>query len=171
MSSATFDGSTGITHDLQLQVVSEFGLPSSYVRVLRAVASLYSREEIPFDELPHHIRYNRSAEGKLSVGMAVPDMSLAFVRGPDLTLETELLSQYCDGFDTMHRPLVIAAGRLYKALHARNIYLTAVFLRINCLVDSLYSNLLRYYSIILTMLFLLVVVVVVCLALCCVLSV
>ena len=48
-----------INHLLQLTVVREFGYPDSYVRFLRAASSEYSREELPWEALPHYVRFNR----------------------------------------------------------------------------------------------------------------
>lgn len=100
-----------ITTDLQIRVVREFGYPDSYVQLLRAAAQLYSRDELPFEALPHYVRYNRSAKGELSVGSAVPDVPLYFVgeqllqnSAPVHRLPFSLVEK------ETHLPMVIAAG-------------------------------------------------------------
>ena len=42
----------------------------------------YSREEIPWEKLPHYVRFNRSAEGNLRVGDVAPNPLVHLVGDP-----------------------------------------------------------------------------------------
>jgi hypothetical protein len=92
-----------MTTELQLQVVGEFGFPPSYVQLLRAAKELYSREELPMQQLPHYVRFNRSARGHLVEGSAVPDVPLHCYNSPF----SSLLEIAAAGGN---RPLVVVAG-------------------------------------------------------------
>mmetsp|Transcript_18461 Transcript_18461/g.26593 ORF Transcript_18461/g.26593 Transcript_18461/m.26593 type:complete len:132 (+) Transcript_18461:666-1061(+) len=101
--------SIALTTQLQLQVVGEFGFPASHVQLLRAAKQLYSREELPLEQLPHYVRFNRSSRGDLRVGSAVPDVPLHWcssaanpLAGPSSLLEIAAARQ--------QRPLVVVAG-------------------------------------------------------------
>ena len=72
---------------LQIQVVREFGYPDYYVRILRAASYLYSRDELPFEQLPHYVRYNRSALCHVKIGEACPDVPLALVKSTMVSLD------------------------------------------------------------------------------------
>ena len=120
-----FANSPGINHELQLEVVREFGFSDSYIRILRAVESLYSREQISWEELPHYIRFNRSTQGKLRCGDIAPNVDIAFAAaaaaGQLVDIATKSLSNICGGFETMNKPLIIAASRYY----ALSIYISS----------------------------------------------
>ena len=92
-----------MTTQLQLQVVGEFGFPASHVQLLRAAKQLYSREELPLEQLPHYVRFNRSARGDLRVGSAVPDVPLHW-RSSAANLSL------LDIADRQQQPLVVVAG-------------------------------------------------------------
>jgi len=68
-----------VAHLIQLTVVRGFGYPDSYVRLLRAAKDLYSREELPWEQLPHYVRFNRSEQGSLREGDEAPDVPLVFI--------------------------------------------------------------------------------------------
>lgn len=68
-----------LTQLLQLQVVREYGYSDAFVRILRSAASLYSREELPFEKLPHYVRFNRSEMGCLRVGDRSVDVKLSLL--------------------------------------------------------------------------------------------
>ncbi len=95
--------SIAVTSELQVQVVREFGFPDSYVQLLRGAASLYTREDLSFESLPHYVRFNRSRMGDLVVGKTVPNVPLCFV---GQTIERRLLMAET----TTAKTTVIAAG-------------------------------------------------------------
>lgn len=105
-----------IAHLIQLAVVREFGFPDSFVRLLRSAASLYSRQDLPFEKLPHYVRFNRSAAGHLREGDPAPDVPLALLSA---TLSSPPSPATCPAvvptrlralLPTDSRPLVVAAG-------------------------------------------------------------
>lgn len=68
-----------LTTLIQVAVVREFGYPASYVRLLRSAMSLYSREEIPLESMPHYVRFNRSSAGVLKIGDDAPNVALSYL--------------------------------------------------------------------------------------------
>jgi hypothetical protein len=97
---------------LQLKVVKEFGFSAEYVGILRSAASLYSREEVPFEKLPFYVRYNRSKRGHLVVGDSIEDVALTAVSSSDgKTTPTSLLS-YLSSLATGAGVTLIAAGSI-----------------------------------------------------------
>jgi hypothetical protein len=104
--------SIAVTTDIQVQVVREFGYPDSFVQLIRAAAKLYKREELPFESLPHYVRFNRSRKGSLSVGAEVPNIPLCFVRNQGSCLEEWKVERsfLLDGDEASTLTTVIAAG-------------------------------------------------------------
>lgn len=99
-----------LTTQIQIQVVREFGYDDSYVRLLRSAAHDYSREEIPFDMLPHYVRFNRSSQGHLHVGDVAPNVPLCYL---GYRSSNQMLSTWLDQLLSVvpsSKPIVLAAG-------------------------------------------------------------
>lgn len=103
-----------INHELQLSVVREFGFSDSYVNILRAALSLYSREEVPMSAFPFYVRFNRSKRGDLTKGSKAPDVPLALLSTPSsgdsdtLPYSNETLHSFVDSAPC--NTLVIVSG-------------------------------------------------------------
>ena len=90
-------------------MVREFGFPDAYVRYLRGAGSesLYSREELPWQSLPHYVRFNRSSQGSLREGDEAVDVML---------VPCPVVPDGCDaGCDAGQRPLVVSAAAVTAA--------------------------------------------------------
>jgi hypothetical protein len=84
-----------LVHLIQLVVVREFGFPDSYINILRTAVTMYPREEISFESLPHYVRFNRCWEGRLKVGDEAPNVPLFHLRGEIRSKETDMHSILC----------------------------------------------------------------------------
>jgi hypothetical protein len=106
-----------LTHLIQVAVVREFGYPSSYVRLLRSAMHLYSREEIPFESMPHYVRFNRSSAGILKVGDEAPNVALSYLGRVTVSHDGEEKVELTDFHSiiktltpSLDKPVVIISG-------------------------------------------------------------
>jgi len=87
--------------ELQVQVVSEFGLPESATHLLRT-AHLLHPDEAFFKEVPLHVRFNRARNGPLQVGVLVPHVPVVTLNGVEKSL--------FDFGGNESRPLILIGG-------------------------------------------------------------
>jgi hypothetical protein len=94
------------TDELQARVAREFGFePDIGVDILRCALQLYPNHT-ELAEIPLYVKYNRSRQGCLAEGDAVPDVPLLTLDGEEITIRNYVRS--IPGSESV--PLVLISG-------------------------------------------------------------
>jgi len=93
----------------QEQVADEFGYTgeevSQIISVIRSAPAFYPEAKTEICQIPHYLKFNRSAKGKFEVGDKIQDVKVATLQGKETSLFKHLKDlKYPD------RPILICSG-------------------------------------------------------------